>query len=365
MFFQAIAAITRFWQRPHEDALLAILNVEQTKRALHRERCRCDRSGGNFSLVCLTPRAGDHEFTARLLPLLAQRLRTTDEVGWLDEERIGVLLHDTDANGAWTVVQSIDRLLTPGPPRPVCEVYSYPYAGGGDPREVGPAFPKTAAPADEGPANVGQTAPLQALLARPLPVWKRCLDVVGATAALVLLSPVMLLIGLAIRLTSRGPALFAQRRAGLGGRPFIMYKFRTMVVDAEARKPHLRSLNEQDGPAFKLKDDPRITPLGRWLRRTSLDELPQLWNVLRGEMSLVGPRPLPCDESNACDAWHRRRLDVVPGLTCIWQVSGRCEVSFTEWMRMDMRYVHNQSLGQDLKLLLQTIPAVVARRGAQ
>jgi lipopolysaccharide/colanic/teichoic acid biosynthesis glycosyltransferase len=138
-----------------------------------------------------------------------------------------------------------------------------------------------------------------------------------------------------------------------------------MVADAEARKAALQTLNEQDGPAFKLQHDPRVTPLGRWLRRTSLDELPQLWNVLRGEMSLVGPRPLPCDESAACDGWHRRRLDVVPGLTCIWQVRGRCQVSFTEWMRMDMQYVHSQSLGQDLKLLLQTIPAVVSRRGAQ
>jgi lipopolysaccharide/colanic/teichoic acid biosynthesis glycosyltransferase len=355
MFFQAIAAITRLWQRPSAGVLGALLSVEQTRKALHRERCRSDRSGGCFSLLCFTPRNGDRSIYLRLLPLLGQRLRTTDEIGWLDEERIGVLLHDTDSSGAWTVAGSIERLLPPDVPPPLCVVYSYPHTGAGEPEEGKSSCT----------AEAGQAAPLQCLLERRLPLWKRGLDIAGAGLALVLLSPVLVLVGLAIRLTSRGPALFAQRRAGLGGRPFLMYKFRTMVVDAEARKDALRSLNEQDGPAFKLKNDPRVTALGRWLRSTSLDELPQLWNVLRGDMSLVGPRPLPCEESNASANWHRRRLDVVPGLTCIWQVSGRCQVSFTEWMRMDMRYVHSQSLGQDLKLLLQTIPAVVARRGAQ
>jgi lipopolysaccharide/colanic/teichoic acid biosynthesis glycosyltransferase len=196
-----------------------------------------------------------------------------------------------------------------------------------------------------------------------MPAWKRALDVVGALAGLVLLAPLMAGIALAVRLTSPGPVLFRQRRSGRGGKPFVMYKFRTMVADAEDRKARLLALNEQDGPAFKIRDDPRVTPLGRFLRQTSLDELPQLWNVLRGDMSLVGPRPLPCDESEACAGWQRRRLDVTPGLTCIWQVRGRNRVSFADWARMDVRYIRTQSLVQDLKLLVLTLPALLLRRG--
>ena len=157
---------------------------------------------------------------------------------------------------------------------------------------------------------------------------------------------------------------FRQKRSGLGGREFVMVKFRSMATDAEVRKSELMALNEQDGPAFKIKNDPRTTVLGRLFRRTSIDELPQLWNVLRGDMSLVGPRPLPCNETAACQGWLRRRLDVTPGLTCIWQVRGRSKVSFSEWVRMDVQYIRSRSLGGDMKLLLQTVPAVVSRRGA-
>src|SRR5205823_467758 len=132
----------------------------------------------------------------------------------------------------------------------------------------------------------------------------------------------------------------------------------------EARKQELVASNEQDGAAFKIKNDPRVTRLGRWLRSTSIDELPQLWNVLRGEMSLVGPRPLPCAEADSCAGWQRQRLDVTPGLTCIWQVHGRCRVSFADWVRMDVQYIRSRSLWQDVKLLLLTLPAVLLRRGA-
>ena len=137
-----------------------------------------------------------------------------------------------------------------------------------------------------------------------------------------------------------------------------------MCVDAESQKAELRAQSEQDGPAFKMAKDPRVTPLGRLLRKTSIDELPQLFNVLLGDMSLVGPRPLPCEESNRCEAWQRRRLDVTPGLTCIWQVRGRSKVSFSEWARMDVEYIRSRSLLSDLKLILKTIPAVLFRRGA-
>jgi lipopolysaccharide/colanic/teichoic acid biosynthesis glycosyltransferase len=206
---------------------------------------------------------------------------------------------------------------------------------------------------------------VERLLVRPLPWWKRSIDIVGALTGLVMLSPIMFLAAAAIRVTSPGPIIFKQRRAGLGGQPFWIYKFRTMSVDAEARKASLRQFSEQDGPAFKIKHDPRITPVGRFLRETSLDELPQLWNVLTGDMSLVGPRPLPMDESAACDQWQRRRLDVTPGLTCIWQVRGRSRVTFAEWMRMDVNYIRRRGLLHDVRILAETIPAVLMRRGAR
>jgi lipopolysaccharide/colanic/teichoic acid biosynthesis glycosyltransferase len=206
--------------------------------------------------------------------------------------------------------------------------------------------------------------PLRTLVAPPMPLWKRATDVVGAACGLGCLAPVMLVVAGAIKLTCRGPVIFRQVRAGKGGRPFVMLKFRTMCVDAEARQAELRPHSEQDGPAFKLKVDPRVTPLGRFLRKTSLDELPQLWNVLKGDMSLVGPRPLPWREACACDGWQRRRLDVTPGITCIWQVMGRSRVTFAEWMRMDIRYIRTRGVLRDLWLLLTTIPSVLSRRGA-
>lgn len=196
---------------------------------------------------------------------------------------------------------------------------------------------------------------------------KRVMDVVGAFCALVLLSPVLLAIAAAIKLTSRGPVLFRQQRGGLHGRPFTMLKFRSMVVDAEARKVDLDARNEMQGPVFKIEDDPRVTPLGRWLRKTSLDELPQFWNVLRGQMSLVGPRPLPLYEVERFESRsQRRRLSVPPGLTCLWQISGRNEItSFEEWVRLDLAYIDEWSLWLDIKILLRTIPVVLFGLGAK
>jgi lipopolysaccharide/colanic/teichoic acid biosynthesis glycosyltransferase len=203
------------------------------------------------------------------------------------------------------------------------------------------------------------------LFVQAIPPWKRAIDVLGAAIGIVLLSPILLLFAAAIKISSTGPVLFTQWRSGRGGRPFLMYKFRSMVVDAEERKSELISLNEQDGPAFKLTADPRVTRLGQFLRDTSIDELPQLWNVLKGDMSLVGPRPLPCKETASCLDWQRRRLDVTPGLTCIWQVRGRSQVTFNEWVRMDLQYVRERSFWEDIKILVTTVPAVLLRRGAK
>jgi lipopolysaccharide/colanic/teichoic acid biosynthesis glycosyltransferase len=206
---------------------------------------------------------------------------------------------------------------------------------------------------------------LENLLVRPLPRWKRTIDIIGAMVGLILASPILLVAALLIKYGSKGPVIFTQQRAGLGGRPFTIYKFRTMVVDAEEQKAALRKFSEQDGPAFKLTNDPRITRVGRFLRKTSIDELPQLWNVLMGDMTLVGPRPLPVGESDACEQWHRRRLDVTPGLTCIWQVKGRSKVSFSEWVRMDVAYIRRRTFFNDMRILFETVPAVLLRKGAR
>lgn len=193
---------------------------------------------------------------------------------------------------------------------------------------------------------------------------KRAVDVLASGVALVLLAPLMTLVAIAIKLTSPGPVLFAQDRVGMNQRRFRLYKFRSMVVDAEQRKKELVHLNEIDGPAFKMGNDPRITFVGRILRKTSIDELPQLINVLRGEMSLVGPRPPLPDEVSNYQWMFRRRLSVKPGITCVWQVSGRSNTTFDEWMRMDKHYVENWSLWLDIKILFKTIPAVLFCRGA-
>jgi exopolysaccharide biosynthesis polyprenyl glycosylphosphotransferase len=201
------------------------------------------------------------------------------------------------------------------------------------------------------------SSPLQLLL-------KRILDVALSALLMLLGLPVLLLVALAIKVTTRGNVLFRQTRCGLNGRTFTLYKFRTMVEGAEARQPDLLHLNEMDGPVFKLREDPRVTALGRFLRKFSLDELPQLWNVLRGDMSLVGPRPPIPEEVARYERWQRRRLAMKPGLTCLWQVSGRNELDFQQWMELDLEYIDTWSPWLDFKILLKTIPAVISGRGA-
>jgi len=196
-------------------------------------------------------------------------------------------------------------------------------------------------------------------------VAKRATDIVVSTILLIVLSPLFLAIAILVKLTDPGPAIFAQERLGIGRRRFLMHKFRSMSADAEAHLPALEAINEASGPAFKIKRDPRVTALGRLLRRTSLDELPQLLNVLKGDMSLVGPRPLPLrDYRGFTEDWHRRRFSVRPGITCLWQVSGRSSVSFERWMEMDMYYIDNWSYWMDLEILLRTVPAVLRGAGA-
>jgi len=193
---------------------------------------------------------------------------------------------------------------------------------------------------------------------------KRVIDVLVAAVALILLAPLMALIALAIKMENDGPIIFSQERVGRYGRRFQIYKFRSMVQDAEDRKAELEAFNEADGPLFKMKDDPRRTRVGRFIRKLSLDELPQLYNVLRGDMSLVGPRPNIPTEVAQYQEWHKRRLEVVPGITGLWAVSGRSELTFDEMTLLDIYYIENWSLALDLKIALQTLPHVLMARGA-
>lgn len=194
--------------------------------------------------------------------------------------------------------------------------------------------------------------------------FKRAIDFTVALLSLILLAPLLGLIALSIKLESAGPAIFRQERVGKNGHRFGIYKFRSMVEDAEAQKAELESLNEADGPLFKMRDDPRRTRIGRILRKISLDELPQLYNVLKGEMSLVGPRPNIPSEVEQYQEWHKRRLEVLPGLTGLWAVSGRSELAFDEMILLDIYYIENWSLALDLKIVLQTIPRVIIGTGA-
>lgn len=195
-------------------------------------------------------------------------------------------------------------------------------------------------------------------LDRASEVGKRILDILGASTALLMFSPVFILAAVLVKLSSRGPIFFSQIRVREGGKLFRMYKFRTMVVDAEKLKSKLESQNESSGPVFKMTRDPRITPVGRILRKFSIDELPQLFNVLKGDMSLVGPRPPLPKEVKKYKKWQAKRLAVKPGITCIWQVSGRNKIGFEDWIRLDIKYIENHSLLLDFILLLKTFKVV-------
>ena len=201
--------------------------------------------------------------------------------------------------------------------------------------------------------------------ASPVERWtKRFIDIAGATTLLIALSPLFAVIAACVRLTSKGPVFYVSERVGKDDRPFRFIKFRSMRIGSDAEKEELAHRNEVTGPVFKIRQDPRTTPVGRWLRRTSLDELPQLVNVILGDMSLVGPRPPTPDEVLTYSMYERQRLLVKPGLTCFWQVRGRSEIDFERWVEMDLDYIENWSLVLDAKLLIETVPAVLSGRGA-
>ena len=196
-------------------------------------------------------------------------------------------------------------------------------------------------------------------------VSKRALDVIASFLGLVILSPILLIVAILIKLESKGPAIFAQSRIGLNGKEFKMYKFRSMVQNAEELKEKLAKQNEMSGPMFKMKNDPRVTKVGKFIRKTSIDELPQLLNILKGDMTLVGPRPSLPREVEKFESWMLKRLEVKPGLTCYWQVSGRNNIDFYEWMKLDLKYVNDMSFWLDIKLIFKTVAVLFGDKNAR
>lgn len=365
------------------------MRAEQLNRILERERTRADRTGRPLCMVLLGQdgKANRRKDTDIIIQVMEKRGRITDVIGRFDRTTGFAVLPDTPVQGGRRYAEIVrKRLLERGiftsfaiyqysPPRDKDQDSSY---GGGHRLPRTPETSDTAQAGDRRrPEPVHAVAmnadtqhadrdvhDLQPLLAQRLPWWKRGMDIAVAGTALACCWPLLVGIGVAIKFDTPGPAIFKQQRSGLGGRPFDIWKFRTMVPDAEARRAELLAVNEQDGPAFKIKSDPRVTRVGALLRKTSLDELPQLVNILLGDMTLVGPRPLPIQESDACEPWQKYRLDITPGLTCIWQVWGRSAVNFNDWIRMDLRYKRKRTPQHDLKIMLCTVPAVLKQRGA-
>ena len=350
------AATARRWDRVAAAPSALALSTSFLE-TLRRYRDHCDRDGRNCSLLLfsLPPNLPRDDHTL-LIAVLSWHLRAGDTIGEWGSTGIGVILPDLPSTAGRVIARGVcDQFAAERNYELRYAIHVYPYSQIADALRCDGNGHFHATPPDR---------PMEPLFAQSLPLWKRTMDVLGATAGLLLLSPLFLVVSLLIKITSPGPILFRQKREGLGGRCFMMLKFRSMVPDAESQRHGLHALNERDGPAFKIRNDPRTTRLGRLLRRTGLDEIPQLCNVLKGDMSLVGPRPLPVAESQACLQWQRRRLDVTPGMTCIWQARGGLHVSFDDWMRMDLEYVEHHGFWTDVVLLAQTAWRVVLLRAS-
>lgn len=348
------ATAKAFRKRPVDNGYL--VSAADFRAEVTRERVRADRNRSQFAILAIelpADRSTRRDF-AFLSRVLHRRLRATDVAGFLADGRIAALLPETPKTGAWKVASDVCDLYPVGRERPNCEVYVYPDDS---------TTPEDQWQQRDKKLAESTCAPLDSLFVYPMPMMKRAVDVAGALIGLLFAAPFFMFVGALIKATSPGPIFYTQLREGYGGRRFRMFKLRSMRADAHLHQAALRAFSVQDGPAFKMWHDPRTTWIGRILRRSSLDELPQLWNVLKGDMSLVGPRPLPVEESLQCAGWQRRRLAVVPGLTCVWQVRGRSTVTFEDWMRMDLEYLRDRSFSYDMRLLLSTIPTLVLKRG--
>lgn len=390
-----------------------VLSAERFYREVLKERSRASRRAIPFCVITIVRMRGSRSSgsLSKLAYKLIRNVRHTDQVGWFGSAQFGVLLVDTSEMGGRHVIDRLSALLSASGYAVEMTLRVHDPDGFGDVSKTHDSIDSSGNPhngpdhahddadddADkshdgeddlhddagnshdgEGRSNdragvgVGGQHSVPRLAQNPFDFsvpfsgrFKRLVDIVGATLGLLIFGPTILIAMILVRWTSPGPAIFRQIREGRGGKPFTLYKIRTMCQAAESMQHLLRKQSHRDGPAFKVHDDPRITPIGRLFRATCVDELPQLWNVLIGDMSLVGPRPLPIKESRACQGWYRRRLDLKPGLTCYWQIDKANVASFEQWMRLDLRYVNESSFLTDLGLIVRTIRVPLTLRGNQ
>lgn len=370
--------LTRFQEKG--GYVEGIYPVEEFRAILGRERARSDRTGVRLSLIIfdMGDRHTDQTAARCLAHVLTQRMRSIDEVGWFDTWRLGIVLPDTPAEGASKLANDICQKFTikNKMASPIFKIYTYPSDRLPGFKENPPNHPSVKTDLDGSVPSATQSDKakilncnslmerLEPLLVKQMPAWKRGIDILGSVFGLILLFPVFLLISIVIKIVSPGPVFFKQKRVGYLGKPFNCLKFRTMHPNANsfAYEQHLSECINSDNPFNKLdNDDSRIMPFGKLLRKTSLDEVPQLLNVLRGEMSLVGPRPDVPYSVQRYTQWHHKRFDAFPGLTGLWQASGKNGTTFKEMIRLDITYIQQISFWLDLKILLKTVPVIITQ----
>lgn len=388
-----------------------IYSVEEFKAIIDRERTRCERNSHEFSLVVFTlgGDVSDRSYSKRISKVISRRARCTDETGWLNDEQIGVVLPDTPTPGAWKFAEDVSqRIQTLSLELSIFSVYTYPSGHLPDGSEAkssnfrqltfadalaagrkertsaknndrksdsnrseGGSSWETVVDTDRQSTRIAVEEVSKISHFSP-PLWKRAMDCTGAAILIFIWSPIFLFLATWIKIVSPGPIFFTQERIGCSGRKFTCWKFRTMKQNAEtgSHNEYVKSLikgnadgeNDSDVPMVKLDDhDPRIIPLGKVIRNSGFDELPQLFNVLKGDMSLVGPRPCLPYEYEEYSLWHARRCDAIPGLTGLWQVSGKNQTSFKEMMRLDINYSRRRSFWLDVKILLMTVPTIIGQ----
>ena len=360
---------------------LGLHSVKEMMAILEQERARADRNDHKFSVILfdVDSKEENFPFVQQLAQTLTQRVRFVDEVGWLHERGMAVILPHTGTSGARCLVDDFSNSQATKSRLPKCTVFTYPYAETGasagyagrlcqdsmtDLDGIFYGMSKSTRGGGENGADHLQhrsagRSMKKGVQTRGIAFWKRGIDIVGSLVALIIFSPLILCISIVIKLVSSGPVIFKQERLGYRGKPFTFWKFRTMKPDVEEtpHRKHLRQLIHSNAPMVKLdaEHDTRIIPFGRFLRQTCLDELPQLFNVLKGEMSLVGPRPCLAYEAEQYKLWQAKRFDTMPGMTGLWQVSGKNGTSFRDMMRLDIRYAQTFSFWLDVKILLMTV----------
>ncbi len=369
-----------FWRgAPPPHSQLPLLSPTEFSRTFEAERVRTERTGSVFAVVTVNLRHERGGELARVVEALQATVRLYDSIGELGAQTVAVLLPETDPDGAHAFGDRLLVALGQANISADLSVYSYPIdwededLDDEDGPDINPGLgsrPRLPRAGSHGIfalcKDSGAEGDLEPFMAQRISPLRRAVDIVVASSALLVGSVTVLpLVSLAILVDSpKGGVFFKQKRTGLGGREFDFWKFRSMRPNAERDRSELEQDNEQSGPIFKIRNDPRMTRVGRFLRKTSLDESPQFWNILKGDMTLVGPRPPIPAEVAEYEPWQRRRLDVVPGLTCLWQVGGRSDIGFLDWMRMDLRYIRRRTAKLDLWILWRTPLAVILGRGA-